>query len=546
MGSRAAVGRRRVRSVLAGAAFAGAALAGVFVSAVGQASVAGSAPLAGSSTPRPTLTVTSPSRYQSFPAGVLQMNGQAVSAAGITSVQIAITNMANLQVVTNAKARLGPRSGSTTPWSFTWQPSGALAYSVRIQATDKTGATSSPVGREFDVADASGPSFLTLMFGRSQLVVAGKNCQPLPNTVPLDQVAATLKSMNLPGTGSIVTSYIGDSSNNCVNDAQGNDLYPTWTQLDTLRDADGMTFVSQGVNYVDVRTLTTAQQEADICGSLPILAAHGHNRAWGLFGYPNNFFTPTIQSGVTDNCFAFGRSYANVRNHDGLLVNSPWYANGFSLLGGACNSPPLPCYSLQVIGPVTGKLTRYQSPLDLKAMMTVGSGEWSLVQMYTFVTGSFNVGGSGLQWDCSSADWRAHFTTDTEAYCWNDYLTALASLPSGVTVTDPATVAQTFVPDTAVPVASITSGPASPTNQTSATFTFSSSESRSWFQCSLDGAPPQVCDSGVSYSGLVDGPHTFDLTATDPYDNTGTANSSWTVNTSGGPAPASRPRAKGS
>jgi hypothetical protein len=513
---------------------AGAALAGAFVLSVGQATVAGSAALAGSTTTRPTLTVVSPVQYQSMPAGVVHMNGQAVSPAGIMSVSIQITNMATLQVVISTHAVLGRRSGSTTPWSFTWQPGAAISYFVRFQATDRSAATSPPVGREFDVADATGSSFLTLMFGRSQLGLADQNCQPLPNTVPLDQVAATLKSMNLPGTGSIVTSYIGDSTNTCVNDAQGNDLYPTWSQLDTMRDVDGMTFVSQGINYVDVRTLTTAQQQADICGSLPVLAAHGHNRAWGLFGYPNNFFTSTIQSGVTDNCFAFGRSYNNVRNHDGLLVNSPWYANGFSLLGGACNSPTLPCYSLKVIGPVTGKLTRYQSPLDLKTMMIVGHGEWSLVQMYTFVTGSFNVGGSGLQWDCTAPDWRAHFTTDTEAYCWNDYLAALSSLPSGVTVTDPATVAQAFVPDTAVPVATITSGPASPSNQTSATFTFSSSETRSWFQCSLDGAPAQVCSSGLTYSGLLDGTHSFDLTATDPYGNVGTANWTWTQNTSGG------------
>jgi hypothetical protein len=506
------------------AAIAGAALAGLL----------GPAATAGTATTQPTLTVTTPVRFQSLPAGIMQLNGFATSPAVISSVRIQITNMATLHLANSGNAVLGARSGITTHWSYTWQPRASVPYTVRVQAFDKSGATSPPVGREFDIADPSGPSYLTLMFGRSQLGVADQNCQPLPNTVPLDQVAATLKSMNLPGTGSIVTSYIGDGTNTCVNDAQGNDLYPSWQQLDTLRDTDGMTFVSQGVNYVDVRTLTTAQQEADICGSLPILAAHGHTRAWGLFGYPNNFFTAAIQSGVTANCFAFGRSYAEIRNHDGLLVNSPWYANGFSLLGGACNALKLPCYSLQVIGPVTGKLTRYQSPLDLKAMMTVGSGEWSIVQMYTFVTGSFNVGGTGLQWDCTSPDWHAHFTTDTEAYCWNDYLAALASLPAGVTVADPATVAQAFVPDNAVPTATITAGPASPTNQTSATFTFSSSETRSWFQCSLDGAAAQVCDSGVTYSSLPDGPHTFALTATDAYGNIGTANWNWTVNTSGG------------
>jgi hypothetical protein len=480
----------------------------------------------------PVLTVFSPVPFQSFAAGVVQMRGQAVSAAGVGSVLIQILNIATQKVVGSAHALLGHPVGTTTPWSFTWQPPAAVPYSLRVDAVDKRGVASPWSSLEFDVADSTGSSFLTLLFGRSQLSIADQNCQPLPNAVPLDQVAATLKSMNLPGTGSIVTSYIGDGSNTCVDDAQGHDVYPSWQQLDTLRDTYGMSFVSQGVNYVDVRTLTTQQQEADICGSLPILAAHGHLRAWGLFGYPNNLFTPAIQSGVTANCFAYGRAYANVRNHDGLLAQAPYYADGFSLLGGACNAPRLPCYSLQVIGPVTGKQTRYQSPLDLRTMLSVGSGEWAVVQMYTFVTGSFNVGGTGLQWDCSSPDWHAHFVTDTETYCWNDYLFALASLPPGVVVTDPASVAQTFTPDTTAPVPTITSGPASPTNQTTATFTFSATESRVWYQCSLDAAPAQVCDSGVTYSGLLDGDHSLVLTVADAYGNTGTTSWNWTINTS--------------
>ncbi len=100
-------------------------------------------------------------------------------------------------------------------------------------------------------------------------------------------------------------------------------------------------------------------------------------------------------------------------------------------------------------------------------------------------------------------------------------------------MTDPATVAQAFAPDNSVPTPTITSGPSDPSNQNSATFTFTSSESRSWFQCSLDGAPAQLCDSGVSYSSLPDGPHTFALTVTDPYGNTGSASWNWTQNTGG-------------
>jgi hypothetical protein len=195
-----------------------------------------------------------------------------------------------------------------------------------------------------------------------------------------------------------------------------------------------------------------------------------------------------------------------------------------------------------VIGPNTGKETRYQSPLDMRTMMTAGPGEWTIVQMYTFVSGSYNVGGTGLQWNCNGPNWQTHYTTAPETYCWNDYLYALASLPNGVTVADPATVAQTFAPDNSVPTPTIQSGPANPSNQNSATFTFNSSEARSWFQCSLDGAPNQLCDSGVSYTNLPDGVHTFNLTATDAAGNTGTTSFGWTQNTAGASSGAPRQR----
>lgn len=482
---------------------------------------------------KPLLNLVSPAPYHSFASGLVQMSGQAFSAAGIKSVQIQITDAYTQITKGVVDAQLGHRSGSTTPWTYTWQPPAAGPFLISVQAYDTGGGGSTPVTREFDVASVSGPQYLTLLFGRSQLGVADQGCQLLPNTVSLAQVATTLKSMKLRGTGSIVTSYIADGSTTCVSDGQGHDLYPSWQQLNTLRDTDGMTFVSEGIDYVDVRTLTTQQQEVDICGSLPILGAHGHARAWGLLSYPNNFYNTAIQSGVTTDCFAFGRSYANTRNHDWALVKSPFVADVFSLLGGACNAPKLPCYALRVIGPVTRKKTRYESPLDLKSMMTVGHGEWSVVQMYTFVTGSHNVGGTGLQWDCSSPDWHAHFTTDTEAYCWNDYLQALHSLAPGVVVTDPATVAYALVPGTPAPVATINSGPAAVTDQTSATFTFSADQTRVWYLCSVDGAPLQVCDSGITYSGLANGNHTFALTATQPFGVTGTTNWSWTVNTGG-------------
>jgi hypothetical protein len=89
------------------------------------------------------------------------------------------------------------------------------------------------------------------------------------------------------------------------------------------------------------------------------------------------------------------------------------------------------------------------------------------------------------------------------------------------------------VTDSTGPVVTITSAPASSTSAATATFEFSASEPSN-FRCSLDGGAAAVCDSGVSYSGLAPGQHTFLVQATDSAGNTGSASHTWTVVAAGG------------
>ncbi|ACZ43662.1 Kelch repeat-containing protein [Thermobaculum terrenum ATCC BAA-798] len=73
--------------------------------------------------------------------------------------------------------------------------------------------------------------------------------------------------------------------------------------------------------------------------------------------------------------------------------------------------------------------------------------------------------------------------------------------------------------DNTPPETTITAGPTGLTNQTSATFQFTSSEDNSSFLCSLDGSPFSPCSSPVAYSGLQDGSHTFQVKAVDQAGN---------------------------
>jgi Bacterial Ig domain/PASTA domain len=85
--------------------------------------------------------------------------------------------------------------------------------------------------------------------------------------------------------------------------------------------------------------------------------------------------------------------------------------------------------------------------------------------------------------------------------------------------------------DTDPPETTITAGPTSLSAGRDATFAFSSDESGSTFECSLDGSPFAACSSPAVYTGLGDGEHTFDVRATDSSANTEAtpAGASWTI-----------------
>jgi large repetitive protein len=91
---------------------------------------------------------------------------------------------------------------------------------------------------------------------------------------------------------------------------------------------------------------------------------------------------------------------------------------------------------------------------------------------------------------------------------------------------------------TAPPTPSIGSGPPDPSGVSTATFTFSDSESGVSFVCRLDAASFAACSTPASYSGLPDGAHTFQVKARDTVGNESpVASYPWTVDTGPPPAP---------
>ena len=278
--------------------------------------------------------------------------------------------------------------------------------------------------------------FVTILFSRSQWG-ATEFCKVPAGAVTLDQVAGNLAARGWTGTGSIVLSYIKESGQTCTRGG----LYPDWRTLQRLHTQHRWHFVSHSRSYADLTRISPAQQWAESCGTLPTLRSHGFFRGWGLFAYPNNKFSWSIQQNVVSKCFSFGRRYSDQLNTRTTMV-PPRFANAWSVNGGACNLSWLPCFTMNT-------RYRYVNPWRLIALLQVRPGQWALLQFYTLVTGSKLTGPT--TWDCTSTDWRRHFSSRTEIYCWNDYQRVLGSIPPAAMVTDPATVASSWSVSTKAP-----------------------------------------------------------------------------------------------
>ncbi len=352
----------------------------------------------------------------------------------------------------------------TQNWTWTLPVSfSAGEYSISAQAVDSSGHSEANSPKLiFAVGASSGTGYLTLSFGRAvyQQFDNGGCTIPTVGALTLDQVLSQLYSLNPPLTavGNVIIDRTSSTSTNtCV----GNNSYPTWTQLSQWQSEYGFKITSAGESYAllagpnavtfpytsPVNGMVIPDINTDICGSLAVFTAHGFN-AMGMFDYPDNQFTDTIQLSTTINCFDFGRVYYSGRNIEalngtglphnggGYTGTQYWYAKTISINGGYCNDPS-PTASCRT---VKGVSRAYQNVPELEAEVKVDPGQWVNLQAYRLVTGS-KIDSSRNTWDCTSPNWQEHWTSETELFCENDYMSIISSIPSTTVVTDPATVA---------------------------------------------------------------------------------------------------------
>ncbi len=98
---------------------------------------------------------------------------------------------------------------------------------------------------------------------------------------------------------------------------------------------------------------------------------------------------------------------------------------------------------------------------------------------------------------------------------------------------DPIPASYTWRVDTTVPTVTFQETPPNPSNSASAHFEFSSTDLTATFECRLDPTGPggwTSCDSPEDFASLLEGPHTFEVRATDTATNVGpVASYAWTI-----------------
>jgi hypothetical protein len=316
---------------------------------------------------------------------------------------------------------------------------------------------------------ATGPGpYLTLLFSRSA-VTASSNCVTNDTGVAqLDTVVApALSSLGLRPTGSIETGVTKQDSLWCGHYKETQ--FTSWSLAEQLASQYGWSFVSHTSTYPYNGSMWSALSSREIydetCGSAQQITAHGLPGANGSMAWPNGYVYDPATSDVQA-CFDFSRTFGDGVADQATATVPPYDEPARGLQGGACNDTSAACYGYTF----AHAPNRYRSPVATSQLIaSAQASQWITLQTYLLVTGSR----AGL-WDCTSPDWRQHWTYDTERYCWDDYLSIVSSIPASVTVTDPASVGAAWgrVAPGHLPITSVALSPAASTIEPATTQTY--------------------------------------------------------------------------
>ncbi len=343
-------------------------------------------------------------------------------------------------------AELSASGASAGDYSLAFKDVGSGLYNIKAYLLNSDGSRSAAVNQQFFI-DRTGKTpkppivnaskgYITIMWGRTNWqATKTPDCAPLPGARTLQQNADDLKARDLTAVGGVVVGRTNSTGLSCFS---GYTLQPSWQELAMLRDNYGWSFVSQGMDYLDMTQLDSTQKYNESVATLKYFEDNGHDRAWGAFNYPKNKYDSASYS-IVNQSFAFGRKYWDGRNTRDSVTDWPRAMSTNSVNGGRCNNPNLACYNMAVTA------NRRTTSVDkLADILSPGANEWGVVQFYRLVDGKYGAIGDSAAWDCSSSDWRDRWTSQPELYCRQSFLEVLDKRTTSAQSIDPAGVAMAW------------------------------------------------------------------------------------------------------
>jgi hypothetical protein len=327
----------------------------------------------------------------------------------------------------------------------------AVAVVPAAGAAATGGPSQAPRAGTASAATATTGPFVTLLFSRSEISAADNCVENDTNIARLDTtVAPYLQSVGMAGTGTLVTKRTDDTTRHCTH--YNDDLTASWADATNLAQTYGWSFVSHTATYptlAQIENFTPAEAKAQTCGSEATIKAHGLPGAAGMIAYPGSYTknqaVVNLQTQYSSTCFDWGRQYDQAKHGvtpQSSATTPPYWAYSIAVVGGPCNDPTQPCYTVHV------QNGRYTLPSTIISRIeALKAGQWYTLQAYLLVTGKNpKYTNDRMRWDCTSTDPALHWTNTTVRYCWSDYqqiIQAIAADPS-ITVTDPLTVGKTW------------------------------------------------------------------------------------------------------
>ena len=331
----------------------------------------------------------------------------------------------------------------------------ATAPQAGVATAPQAGVATAPQAGVVTARSASTPPpgpFVTLLFSRTEISAADNCVEDDDSIARLDTtVAPYLHSLGMTATGTLVTDRTDDATRHCTH--YNDDLTASWADATNLAQNYGWTFVSHTATYpslAKIQSLTPKQAQAQTCGSEATIAAHGLPGAAGMIAYPGSYTknpaVVNLQTQYGQTCFDWGRQYDHAMHGTNNLATAsttpPYWAYPVAVVGGPCNDPTQPCYTVHV------QNGRYTMPSTIiRQINRLQPGQWYILQAYILVTGTNpKYTSNNNRWDCTSPDPAEHWTNVTVRYCWSDFqqiLQAIAAKP-GITVTDPQTIGRAW------------------------------------------------------------------------------------------------------